>query len=267
VLVTDGAGAVTWEDQSGGGGGGGVVENWSLSEVKTDRDFEESTNSFRPIYRMMVPTGSLPNNGTDNTAHGISNVSIWTRVAGTAIGSTNSISLPHVSLGSFSVDLTVDGTNVVVVTGQDMSDYDGYVGLEYTKTTDTATSSPRFTASSAVESFVLDVGDETTALTTGTAKKTFRMPYGFTLSDVRCSVTTAPTGSAITVDINESGTTILSTKLTIDATEKTSTTAATPAVISDADLADDAEMTIDIDVVGSTIAGAGLKVYLIGSRA
>lgn len=107
--------------------------------------------------------------------------------------------------------------------------------------------------------------DETTALTTGTAKVTFRMPFAMTLTAVRASVTTAPTGSVLTVDINESGTSILSTKLTIDATEKTSTTAATPAVISDSALADDAEMTIDIDGVGSTVAGAGLKVYLIGT--
>lgn len=111
---------------------------------------------------------------------------------------------------------------------------------------------------------IIACSDETTALTTGTAKATFRMPYAFTLTGVRASVTTAPTGAVLTVDINEGGTTILSTKLTIDATEKTSTTAATPPVISDTALADDAEITIDIDTVGSTVAGAGLKVTLIG---
>lgn len=110
------------------------------------------------------------------------------------------------------------------------------------------------------------VSDESTPLTTGTAKTTFRMPYAFTLTSVRASVAIAPTGSVLTVDINESGSTILSTKITIDATEKTSTTAATPPVISDTNLADDAEMTIDIDTIGSTIAGAGLKVWLIGYR-
>ena len=109
------------------------------------------------------------------------------------------------------------------------------------------------------------VSDETTSLTTGTAKTTFRMPFAFTLTDIRASVTTAPTGGTLlTVDVNESGSTILSTKLTFDASEKTTTTAATPRVISDSSLADDAEITIDIDAVGSTIAGAGLKVYLIG---
>lgn len=113
----------------------------------------------------------------------------------------------------------------------------------------------------------LACSDETTALTTGTAKVTFRMPYAMTLTAVRASVTTAPTGSTLVVDINESGSSILSTKLSIDASEKTSTTAATPPVISDSALADDAEITIDIDQIGSTIAGAGLKVTLIGTRA
>lgn len=106
--------------------------------------------------------------------------------------------------------------------------------------------------------------DETTGLLAGTAKVTFRMPYAFTLSAVRASLTTAQTsGSIFTVDINEGGTSILSTKLTIDNTEKTSTTAAAAAVISDASIADDAEITIDLDQIGDGTA-KGLKVYLIG---
>lgn len=109
--------------------------------------------------------------------------------------------------------------------------------------------------------------DETTDLSAATGVATFRMPYAMTLTDVRASVTTAPVGSTLIVDINESGSTILGTKLSIDASEKTSETAATPAVISDSALADDAEITIDIDQVGSTTAGAGLKIWLIGTRA
>jgi hypothetical protein len=93
------------------------------------------------------------------------------------------------------------------------------------------------------------------------------MPRAVTLTSVRASLTTAQaSGSIFTVDINEGGTSILSTKLTIDNTEKTSTTAATPPVISDAALADDAEMTIDIDQIGNGTA-TGLKVYLIGTYA
>ncbi len=109
--------------------------------------------------------------------------------------------------------------------------------------------------------------DETTALTTGTAKVTFRLPHAMTLTGVRASLTTAQTsGSIFTVDINENGTSVLSTKLTIDNNEKTSVTAATPAVISDSVLADDSEITIDIDQIGDGTA-KGLKITLIGIRA
>ena len=116
------------------------------------------------------------------------------------------------------------------------------------------------------ENLTVAVGDEVTPLTTGTAKITFRMPYALELLEARASVTTAPTGSTLQCDVNEGGVSIFSTPITIDAGETTSTTAATPPVISDTGLADDAEITIDIDQVGSTIAGTGLKVSLIGYR-
>jgi hypothetical protein len=125
-----------------------------------------------------------------------------------------------------------------------------------------------FNAVAAAQPFDLIVAcsDEVTALATGTAKITFRMPDAVTLTAVRASLVTAQTsGSIFTVDINEGGTSVLSTKLTIDNTEKTSTTAATAAVISDSALADDAEMTIDIDQIGDGTA-KGLKVTLIGTR-
>jgi len=110
------------------------------------------------------------------------------------------------------------------------------------------------------------VSDEETALTTGTAKVTFRMPFAMTVTAVRASLTTASTSGNPTFDINEGGTSILgANKLSIDANEKTSTTAATATTISDSALADDAEITIDIDTAGTGAKGA--KVYLIGRRA
>jgi hypothetical protein len=114
------------------------------------------------------------------------------------------------------------------------------------------------------EALQLAVSNETSTLTTGTAKLTFRMPWALTLTAVRSSVSTASSSGLVTVDIKQSGTTILSTALSIDATEKTSTTAATPAVISNASLTDDAEITIDITAAGT--AATGLKVTLIGTR-
>ena len=116
------------------------------------------------------------------------------------------------------------------------------------------------------ESITIALSDLTTAITVGTGKETIRMPYAFTVTAVRAYLATAQTsGNIFTVDINEGGVSILSTKLTIDNTEKTSVTAATAAVISDANLADDAEITFDVDQVGDGTA-KGLKVVLIGHR-
>jgi hypothetical protein len=92
------------------------------------------------------------------------------------------------------------------------------------------------------------------------------MPYAMHLTSVRGSLTAAQgAGSLLTFNVKESGTTIFSTKPTFDNSEKTTTTAATPSVLSDTALADDAEITIDIDVVG-TAGATGLKVTLIGDR-
>jgi len=113
-------------------------------------------------------------------------------------------------------------------------------------------------------SLIVAIGDETTELTSGTAKVTFRLPHAVTLTEVRASLTSASGSGAPTFDINEGGATILATKLSIDANERTSTTAATPAVISDTNLADDAEITIDVDAAGTGAAGA--KVALIGYK-
>ena len=119
------------------------------------------------------------------------------------------------------------------------------------------------------EVFIVSLSDESTNLATGTSKATFNMPFAMTLTAVKATVNTAPVGSTIVVDINEAGSTILTTKLSIDASELTSTSAASSAVIGGAGpaLADDALITFDIDQVGSSTAGKGLKVTLYGYRA
>ena len=119
------------------------------------------------------------------------------------------------------------------------------------------------------QAIMFAVSDESTALTTGTGKLTFRMPYAMTLfagvSGIKASLTTAGSTSGVTtIDVNEAGSTILSTKLTIDSGETTSVTAATPPVISDTALAADAIITVDIDGLSGGATEAGLKITLIG---
>lgn len=105
------------------------------------------------------------------------------------------------------------------------------------------------------------VSDETTAITTGAAKVTFRMPFAAYITAVRASLNTASSSGTPTFDINEGGVSILGTKLSIDANEKTSTTAASAATITDPNIADDAEMTIDIDTAGTGAKGAKIIIY------
>ncbi len=114
---------------------------------------------------------------------------------------------------------------------------------------------------------VIACSDQTSALTTGTAKETFRVPVNVTLTEVRASLTTAQAaGLEISIDIRRFGTSILSTKLSIDNTERTSLSAATPAVISNPVLSSDDEISIDILTVDAATTAAGLKITLIGYR-
>ncbi len=113
------------------------------------------------------------------------------------------------------------------------------------------------------EVFMVAVSDETTAITTGTAKVTFRMPFACSMTALpRANLNTVSSSGAPAIDINKNGTTIFSTTLTIDASEFTSVTAATPAVLSSSPttFADDDEITIDIDTAGT--GAKGLKVTM-----
>lgn len=139
-------------------------------------------------------------------------------------------------------------------------------GLLYIKD-DVGTETPAGPGSAPVQCIPIAASDETTPLVVSVAM-TFRMPYAFTLSKIKASLTTAQAtdgaGGIFTIDVKEGGSSVFSTLLTIDNTHKTSATATTPAVISDPALADDAEMTIEITQIGDGTA-AGLKVYLIGT--
>ena len=109
--------------------------------------------------------------------------------------------------------------------------------------------------------------DQITSISTGDNKMILPLPFSMTLSAVRIDVITAPTGSGITFDIEEAGSTIFSTLPTIDATETSTSTAATPAVISDSTLTVAGSLKVNFDAVGSTIAGKGVSVTLTGTRA
>lgn len=106
-------------------------------------------------------------------------------------------------------------------------------------------------------------GDETTTLTTGTAKRTWRMPIPFTLRSAYASLTTGSSSGAVIVDVNADNSSVFGTnKLSIDQGDEWSGDATTPADLDDQTFEVGTEFTFDVDDDGTN--AAGLKVYLIG---
>lgn len=101
----------------------------------------------------------------------------------------------------------------------------------------------------------LSCSDLTTDLIAGTNKAYYRAPKAFTITAIRASLLQASISGGVTIDVNKNGSTILSTKLTIDQDEKTSVTAAVPPVLTSTAVADDDEITIDIDSAGGSAKG------------
>lgn len=100
----------------------------------------------------------------------------------------------------------------------------------------------------------------TLSVTTGTSR--WYSPTTLTISNVIVSVGTAPTGASVLVDVNKNGSTIFSTQAnrpTITATNFADTSSIPDTVA----LAQGDYLTVDIDQVGSTVAGADLVVQIV----
>lgn len=87
----------------------------------------------------------------------------------------------------------------------------------------------------------------------------FEASATLTMYGVKLRAKTGPTGAALIVDINKNGTTVFSTRPQIN---DGSTTGGGSAVFSVTTLAAGDYLTVDIDQVGSTVAGADLTVML-----
>lgn len=100
-------------------------------------------------------------------------------------------------------------------------------------------------------------------LTTGTDKApTILIPCDLTIIKAKLVVKTAPTGSSIIVDVNKNGTTIFTTQANRPAIAASATTGDSGAPDVTA-LSEDDKITIDVDQIGSTIAGADLTCELV----
>ena len=154
-----------------------------------------------------------------------------------------------------------DDTNFYVSgsigTGQDMSVFGGAVLVS---------GSLQVEQTASIQDFMMiTVSADNTDLQTGTGLVTLRAPFGMELYQIpRASLSTNGT-SQTTIDINVNGSTIMNTnKLTLDANEGTSVTAATAAALTTTTINDDDQITIDVDAAGT--GARGLKVTLYYRR-
>ncbi len=112
---------------------------YSTSEVKTNKVWTDG----RPIYKKTIYIGSLPNSSEKTVAHGVSDLDFVTLIYGTSYNTSGrSFPLPATivtissGLASASIYVVADRNNIIVGTGIDRSSYQGYITIEYTKTTD-----------------------------------------------------------------------------------------------------------------------------------
>lgn len=116
--------------------------------------------------------------------------------------------------------------------------------------------------------FILAASDEATDLVVADGVVKFRLPFPMVIERVTGSCGTAPVGAALEFDLLKNGTSVFSTLPTIDAGENTTLTAATQSVLDAAQvncLLDD-ELSVNIEQIGSSTAGKGLKVTVKGYR-
>lgn len=201
--------------------------------------------------------------GGDNSSGLTNNTTAVAWVAAPAAGDFRQVKiLSFYNADTVSITVTVrfnNGTNTRILLEQVLAPGDR---LQYTDGGGFGTSSSGGASSTIPNDFIVALGDETTALTTG-VKVTLRAPRAMSLTKVKASLTTASTSGLPQFDVKKNGTSIFTTKPTIDVSEKTTETAATPAALSTTAIAADDELTFEIVAAGTGATGA--KITLVAT--
>ncbi|MDD5055521.1 MAG: hypothetical protein PHZ00_04610 [Candidatus Peribacteraceae bacterium] len=173
-------------------------------------------------------------------------------VSGSALKTTGNVSVS----GSILTELNTGGGVLYSNTGTLATTAKGSSGQILVAR---GTAAPEFKNPTGSMVWYLD-GDAATGTRQGA---TITMPFGMTATSVNLRAAGAPTGTALIVDINEGGTTLFSTRPEIAAS---ATTGGGGAAFNDVAIAIGAELSIDIDQIGSTFAGSGITIQLNGIR-
>jgi hypothetical protein len=178
-----------------------------------------------------------------------------------ALGSETRANSTQIVVGNSTVNTTVNSSSVYVTNSTSNVTIRMPTPTQYAATNMFLHANSSWVAPE--DHIIVDVSrDESTSLSTGTDKYVFYAPYAMTLTRIpKATLSTNSTSGVVTLDINEAGISILSTLLTIDQNESTSATAATPTVLADTTIADNAKISIDVDGAGTGAKGLKLTFY------
>lgn len=143
---------------------------------------------------------------------------------------------------------TLAVTNTTLVTNLNADQLDGQHGTYYTEMT------IPFTRSG--------------ALTVGSGATDFMWPFAVTILGISASISTAPTGSSVILDVDKNGTTIFTNQANRPTIAASATS--TAAEVTNMDVTSYAagdKIRVNIDQIGSTIAGSNLTVTIRYRRA
>lgn len=272
VTLTGTTGELTVQN---GGGSGAPTFSLPAALIFTGKTVSGGT-FHEPLLQSATITGAIINGGT---ASGLTTLVVTTLTvsANATIGGNLTVS----GAASVAGNLTVSGA----------SDIGGNETVHGDLTVSGAVSLPNFLSSSApaalaaaaaagtatnasrsdhvhqypLDEFTWKASDETTALTTGTAKITFTVVLPRLVTSVQANLTTANSASVVsgplTIDINASGVSIFGTnKLVVSNGSTTSRNATTQPSFSATSFGANTVFTTDFDNVGSAASATGLQI-------
>jgi hypothetical protein len=117
-----------------------------------------------------------------------------------------------------------------------------------------------YIAPASVESLTTFAHSGAVIVSTGVIR--FRFPWAVTILGVSAAIAVAPTGASLIADINKNGTTIFTSqgnRPTIAISGNATSSEPVPDVTA---MAAGDYLTIDIDQVGSTVAGSDLSIFI-----